>query len=186
MYRLHSSSSPIKFSKIVFPVWNFVKRLRLGLHGNGVVYFFFESWQIQNYEKKTCKYYHSSQRNYLKSWYFTELATWTRKTNIHRANFFYPEDPETSDVETENNRPFFRISTTCSCWDFCQIPLQIVIWFTWFTFNKFVFKLEVTCSFWVAHVIKNTLWRYNRKQKSMGRVPYNKLLIYLVCSSCAG
>ena len=147
---------------------------------------FFESRQIQNYEKKTCKYYHSSQRNYLKSWYFTELATWTRKTNIHRANFFYPEDPETSDVETENNRPFFRISTTCSCWYFCQIPLQIVIWFTWFTFNKFVFKLEVTCSFWVAHVIKNTLWRYNRKQKSVGGVPYNKVLSYLVCSSCAG
>ena len=41
----------------------------------------------QNYEKKTFKYSHSSQRNYLKDWYFTELTIRTWKTNFPEANF---------------------------------------------------------------------------------------------------
>ncbi len=96
----------------------------------------------------------------------------------------------------------FRISTSCSCWDLWQIPSQIVLklkpflYSTWFTFIEFVFNLVVACSFWVARVIKNTLrkpfefkWpevRFNRKQTSMTRVPYNKLLTNLASSSRTG
>ena len=74
--------------------------------------------------------------------------------------------------------------------------LKPCLYSTWFTFIEFVFKLVVACSFWVARVIKNTRrkpfefkWpevRFNRKQTSMTRVPYNKLLTNLANSSRTG
>ena len=73
--------------------------------------------------------------------------------------------------------------------------LKPCLYSTWFTFIEFVFKLMVACSFWVACVI-NTLrkpfefkWpevRFNRKQTSMTRVPYDKLLTNLASSSRTG
>ena len=73
--------------------------------------------------------------------------------------------------------------------------LKHCLYSTWFTFIEFVFKLVVACSFWVARVI-NTLrkpfefkWlevRFNRKQTSTARVPYNKLLANLASSSRTG
>ena len=75
--------------------------------------------------------------------------------------------------------------------------LKPCLYSTWFTFIEFVFKLVVACSFWVARVIKNTLrkpfefkWpevRFDRrKQISMTRLPYNKLLTNLASSSRTG
>ena len=74
--------------------------------------------------------------------------------------------------------------------------LKPCLYSTWFMFIQFVLKLVVACSFWVAHVIKNTLrkpfefkWpevHFNRKQTSMTRVPYNKLLTNLASMSCTG
>ena len=71
--------------------------------------------------------------------------------------------------------------------------LKPCLYSTWFTFNEFVFKLVVVCSFWVARVIKNTRRKpfefkwpevlFNWKQTSMARVPYNKLLTNLASSS---
>ena len=81
-----------------------------------------------------------------------------------------------------------------------QIPLQIVLE-ALFIFNMIYvhwicFQTRGSLFFWVARVI-NTLrkpfefkWpevRFNRKQTSMTRVPYNKLLTNLAASSsCAG
>ena len=45
----------------------------------------------------------SSQRNYLKDWFFTVLTIRTRKTNIHEANFvIVTDDLETSNPKTES------------------------------------------------------------------------------------
>ena len=82
-------------------------------------------------------------------------------------------------------------SVTNRSWSIVQL------YSTWFTFIEFVFKLVVACSFWVARVIKNTLrkpfefkWpevRFDRrKQISMTRLPYNKLLTNLASSSRTG
>ena len=73
-------------------------------HGNGhklCIWYVFKSQQIQNlqqhYEKKTWKYSHSSQRNYLKDWYFTK----DDGDKYSRSEFYHPEDLEMSNVETE-------------------------------------------------------------------------------------
>ena len=74
--------------------------------------------------------------------------------------------------------------------------LKPCLYSTWFMFIEFVLKLVVACSFWVARIIKNTLrkpfefkWpevRFNRKQTSMTRVPYNQLLTNLASLSHTG
>ena len=56
----------------------------------------------QNYEKKTREYCHSSQRNYLEDWYFTELAIKNEEDEYSRSEFHYPEYLEMSNVETES------------------------------------------------------------------------------------
>ena len=106
---------------------------------------------------------------------------------------------------TQNKPQDWRKRRRCSFWSgrirrvctflfffffFNKIALKSRLYPTWFTCDKFVFKLVVPCSFWVAHVIKNTLpWKpfefkwpevhFNRKQTSTAWVPYNKLLTNL-------
>ena len=73
------------------------------------VYFFvFESRQIQKFQLKLRKenllYSHSSQRNYLKDWYFTELDIMDKEEEYSPSEFYYPEGLETSNLETETGR----------------------------------------------------------------------------------
>ena len=89
---------------------------------------------------------------------------------------------------------FQQVSAVETCEKFrYKSLLKPCLYSTGFTFIEFVFKLVVACSFWVARVIKSTLRKpfefkwpevgFNRKQTSMTRVPYNKILTNLASSS---
>ena len=90
----------------------------------------------------------------------------------------------------------FRISTSCSCWDLWQIPLQIVlealfifntIYVHWICFQTRGSLFFLSCS---RHQKRSPLNSSDRKcvltEESMTPVPYNKLLTNLACSSRTG
>ena len=104
------------------------------------------------------------------------------------------------DSTQDRQKPFSEFQQAAAVETCDKFPyksfLKPCLYLTWFTFIEFVFKLVVAC-FWVARVIKNTVLRkpfefkwpevpFNRKQTSMTRVPYNKLLLNLASSSRVG
>ena len=104
------------------------------------------------------------------------------------------------DSTQDRQKPFSEFQQAAAVETCDKFPyksfLKPCLYLTWFTFIEFVFKLVVAC-FWVARVIKNTVLRkpfefkwpevpFNRKQTSMTRVPYNKLLTNLASSSRTG
>ena len=69
-------------------------------------------------------------------------------------------DAQVKIFHTGSTETIFGISTNCSCWDLCQIPLQIVLEVL-FIFNMIYvhwicFQTRGSLFFWVARVIKYT------------------------------